>query len=123
MSIRPQTEKSWQAQVEQCLTLHGWRVYHTHNSRRSAKGWPDIAATCPRLRSTIFVELKTETGTPSDEQLAWLADLTASGEYARIWRPSDWAEVQRVARDGVRGRVHIVDDDGQSDSHTVGGAR
>lgn len=50
--------------------------YHTHDSRRSAKGFPDyILGTVP----IIAAELKAEGGTLTPDQADWLADLGAGG--------------------------------------------
>ena len=105
------TEREWQTQVVQCLKLHGWRVYHTYDSRRSQPGFPDLVASNIRLRATIHVELKTETGKTSPAQETWLSTIAASG-YARVWRPSDWDEVQRIAAQGpgdYRTRREVVE--------------
>ena len=36
------TEREWQAQVVSAAQALGWTTYHTHDSRRSNKGWPDL---------------------------------------------------------------------------------
>lgn len=91
-----QTEKQFQAQVIRYATLMGWRTYHTWLSVKSAAGFPDLVLVRrPRL---VFAELKSERGTPTDEQQAWLDDLRASGQQAFLWKPSDWDEIERVLR-------------------------
>ena len=77
-----QTEAQFQAVVIEYAELHGWRVYHTHDSRRSQAGFPDLTMVRaePRL---IFAELKSEGGKPTDEQTAWLLDLDRSGRGGR----------------------------------------
>ena len=37
-----ETEKGFQAAVVELARLRGWLVYHTYDSRRSAKGFPDL---------------------------------------------------------------------------------
>lgn len=89
------TEREWQAQVVDAARLMGWRVYHTHDSRRSAPGWPDLALVRDRL---VMAELKTETGRVSPEQQQWLALLDAAGVETHLWRPSDLDEVLAVLK-------------------------
>ena len=88
-------EREWQAQVVEAARLLGWRVYHTHDSRRSAPGWPDLALVRDRL---VMAELKTETGRVSPEQQQWLALLDAAGVETYLWRPSDLDEVLAVLK-------------------------
>ena len=57
-----QTEAQFQAVVIEYAELHGWRVYHTHDSRRSQPGFLDL--TMVRPPRLIFAELKSEDGNP-----------------------------------------------------------
>ncbi len=88
------TERQFQGGVEQLLRLYGWRYYHTHDSRRSSAGFPDLCAV--RGSRLVFIELKTETGRVSDEQKAWLADLENAGVEAYVWRPSDMERIPGI---------------------------
>ena len=88
-------EREWQAQVVGWAKTLGWRVYHTHNSRRSEPGWPDLALVRDRL---VMAELKTDTGRVSREQQEWLALLAAAGVETYLWRPSDQKQVLSVLR-------------------------
>jgi hypothetical protein len=83
------SEKSFQAAVLQVAQMYGWRFYHTHDSRRSPHGWPDLALVHPGQRRFLLVELKRENGRVSKPQEAWIADLSAAGVDVRVWRPSD----------------------------------
>ena len=88
------TEKQWQQQVVSLARQTGWnRIYHTHDSRRSAHGFPDLVLVRDRV---IFAELKTEKGKLSDAQQAWLDALRAAGAEAYIWRPSDLEQVAQI---------------------------
>ncbi len=94
-----QSEASFQSAVLELADLSGWRWYHTHDSRRSAAGFPDLVLV--RGDRLIFAELKTERGRVSEAQRAWLDDLTAvalacSGVEVYIWRPSHWPHIARV---------------------------
>lgn len=97
MSAREQmastmTEREWQALVVAFAELHGWTIYHTHDSRRSAPGFPDLVMA--RDARLIFAELKTSTGRVSRDQQRWLGLLerVAVGNpevEVAVWRPGD----------------------------------
>lgn len=84
-------EREFQAQVLQLAKLSGWFCYHTHDSRRSAAGFPDLVLV--RAPRVLFAELKSEKGQTRPEQAAWLEALRGcrSVEVA-LWRPRDWPE-------------------------------
>jgi hypothetical protein len=77
----------------------GWRRYHTHDSRRSPRGFPDLCMVHRRQDRCVFVELKQEAKGPSDEQVEWGEDLLAltTVEFY-LWRPTQWLDgtVKRV---------------------------
>jgi len=90
------TEAQFQRQVIQLAHLLGWRSYHTHDSRRSAAGFPDLVLCrerggVPRL---IFAELKVRKNRLSDEQQAWLTALVNTGAEAYEWRPEDFDDIR-----------------------------
>jgi hypothetical protein len=90
------TERDWQRQVVQLAQQLGWRVYHTHDSRRSAEGFPDLVLVRDRV---VFAELKREprVAVPvTAEQREWLAAIDGAGCEAYLWRPSDLDDVARV---------------------------
>jgi hypothetical protein len=84
------TERQWQSQVVEAARLLGWRVYHTHDSRRSEPGWPDLALVRDRL---VMAELKTDNGRVSKAQAGWLDALRTANVETYLWRPSDWDAV------------------------------
>jgi hypothetical protein len=92
------SEAAWQAQVIELAKLHGWRVYHTYDSRRSNAGFPDLV--CVKPGRLIVAELKRDGGRLTAEQQAWLAAFEAAGIEAWVWRPRDIAEVQAVLAGG-----------------------
>jgi hypothetical protein len=113
--LRTVSERAWEAQVEQTLALAEFAlIYHTHDSRRSRAGFPDIVAIradhARRLYTLVVVELKRETETPTFEQLRWLVTwLGIAGAIngtkcgvrivTGVWKPSDaeriWELLQR----------------------------
>lgn len=104
------TERAWQGQVLGLAAFYGWRAYHTHDSRRSQRGFPDLVLLRPP--EIIFAELKTRTGKASTEQAEWLDGLALVAASLRahlpeglgadeprfdvyLWRPADFDTVHR----------------------------
>ena len=81
------TEAQFQRQVIELAELYGWLVYHTHDSRRSQPGFPDLVLVRDRV---LYRELKTDTGKIRPDQRTWLIRLSEAGADAEIWRPSEW---------------------------------
>lgn len=71
--------------VVNAAEMGGWRHYHTHDSRRSAPGFPDLVLV--RSPEVLWRELKTTAGRVTAEQHAWIADLQDAGQDAEIVRP------------------------------------
>jgi hypothetical protein len=67
----------------------GYLAYHTHDSRRSEPGYPDLHLVHDGRGISMFRELKTRTGRISPDQRKWGAALTAAGHDFAIWRPVD----------------------------------
>lgn len=86
------TEKQLQDQILDMAKSLGWLAYHTHDSRRSQKGFPDLTLVHEKQRRLLFWELKSQKGRATPEQKVWMATLTAAGHVATIIRPSDWAD-------------------------------
>lgn len=91
------TERQFQGTVEDMARALGWRIYHTHDSRRSAPGFPDLVMIHVRQKRTLWRELKTARGRVSPSQREWLADLLAAREDAAVWRPTDLASGRILA--------------------------
>lgn len=79
------SEDVFQRQVEKLAESLGWKVYHTHDSRRSHRGWPDLVL--GRRGRVLFRELKTMKGRTTPDQKEWLELLNAAGHDAAVWRP------------------------------------
>lgn len=92
--MKPQkiTEKQFMSQVIQLAKLLGWLVYHTHDSRRSMAGFPDLLML--KGSSLIAAELKVGSNEPTAEQRAWLIAFASAGADAFIWKPSEWEEIE-----------------------------
>jgi hypothetical protein len=76
----------------------GYRCYHTHDSRRSEPGFPDLVLARPGR--VVVAELKRETGRLTDDQQDWLERLGGAGIECHIWRPSDYLDgrIEEVLR-------------------------
>lgn len=105
------TEAQLQSAVLRLCTLLGLSAYHTHDSRRSQPGFPDLVIAGPS--GSMFRELKTVRGRVSAEQEQWLTVLRAGGADARVWRPAELAnntiynELKVIARTHRQaGRYH-----------------
>lgn len=78
---------SLEANVLRLMADLGLWGYHTHDSRRSEKGWPDWVILGPS--GSLFRELKSERGTLSVEQRRVGSRLLRAGLDWSTWRPSD----------------------------------
>jgi len=60
--------------------------YHTHDSRRSPSGFPDLVTVGPW--GILYRELKKEKGRLTKAQQEWLNALSSAGANAGVWRPN-----------------------------------
>lgn len=81
-------ERDFQAAVLDMARTLGCVAYHTHDSRRSEPGFPDLVIV--GHRGVLFRELKTEKGRLSAAQNDWISRLARAGADVAVWRPSDW---------------------------------
>ncbi len=95
------------ALVVELAQLRGWLVYHTHDSRRSAPGFPDLVLSLARPPRLIFAELKTDHGRLTPDQVEWMSRLGAVGVETYLWRPQDFDAITEVlARPASSGGGH-----------------
>jgi hypothetical protein len=86
------SEKAFMQQVRDLARLRGWLCYHTHDSRRSEPGFPDLVLLKPPL--LLFVELKRDGEAPTKAQERWLGSLSGVARVSvQVWSPQDWDEV------------------------------
>ena len=100
------TEAQFQARVIAYAELRGWLVSHVENVTMAgkggrtvhrtpaARGFPDLVLA--RKGLVAFLEIKSETGQVSPEQLQWLAHLSGRGKP----KPDQWRSRGAVP-DGV----------------------
>jgi len=86
------SEEQFQRAVMDLARVSGWLVYHTHDSRRSQPGFPDLVLVHPKRGRLLFRELKATKGRVSPAQHEWLDALRAVGVDAAVWRPVHWVE-------------------------------
>ena len=91
------SEKAFQAYVVRFAQGQGFRVFHTHDSRRSEGGYPDLTMVRRgRARGrgqVIYAELKSMKGKVTREQQWWIDDLLDAGCEVFVWRPDQWNEI------------------------------
>lgn len=87
------------AEVRELAATFGWMTYHTHDSRRSEPGFPDLVLI--RGDRVLYRELKTNRGRLTPEQSAWLGALNEAGCEGGLWRPADLFSGQ--IRDTLKG--------------------
>ena len=90
-------ERDLQEQVRQLCADLGLYLYHTHDSRHSAAGFPDCWIINPKTGAVLYRELKTEYGQLSATQRAIGYALLAGRHDWAIWRPCDLAD-RTIAR-------------------------
>lgn len=86
------SEAQFQAKVVALARANAWAAYHTHDSRRSEAGFPDLVML--RRGRLVVAELKVGSNKTTADQDKWLA-LFADLPGARVfrWRPEDWSEI------------------------------
>jgi hypothetical protein len=88
-------ERDWQNTVVALAKALDWRVYHTHDSRRSDPGFPDLVLVRDRI---VYAELKNEAGRLSKAQADWRNAIQAAGGTWFLWRPDDYEDVRQTLR-------------------------
>lgn len=87
--LREEGPGGFRRQVQGAAVKLGWRAYHTHDSRRSDPGFPDLVLV--KGARIIFAEIKRETTRPTPDQVSWMASLdVVPCVEVYLWRPSDW---------------------------------
>ena len=91
----PISEKHFQQQVIDLAKLHGWKVYHTFDSRKSEPGFPDLVLV--RGEMLRFIEAKSETGRLSEAQTEWITALDAVKWIdTDVCQPRDWEYIKEI---------------------------
>ncbi len=97
------TERQLLDAVRDACRWSGLLCYHTFDSRRSERGFPDLVVL--GTRGILWRELKTERGRVTPDQREWLDRLRQAGADADVWRPSDWPARVLDEIHGIGGRL------------------
>lgn len=95
------TEANFQAQIVELAKAKNWMCYHTHDSRRSEPGFPDLVLV--RGPTALFLEVKAEKGHATPQQLIWIAAFDKVRRvHAAVVKPSHWDEIANVLAEAMR---------------------
>ena len=92
------SERDFQKNVWGFAKRRKWLCYHTHNSRGSVAGFPDLVLV--RGDRVVFAELKVGRNKRTQQQEVWATALNAVGgncEYY-CWSPEDMGDVMYILR-------------------------
>ena len=102
------SEKLFQESVMKLCKINNWMVAHMSPSsprpgvwKTDCKGFPDLVLTSMHQpsRGVLFVELKTNIGKLSAEQVEYAHRLINAGMEYYIWRPADTDKIiERLKR-------------------------
>ena len=111
MTRRKKEEEQLQDSIIALAKLLGYLHYHTHDSRRSPEGFPDLVLVHKKTGILIFIECKSKSGTLSCSQGNWATALIKSSARYFILRPKDWADgtVEAILKTGAKERTRIND--------------
>lgn len=90
------SEKEFMSQVIQLAQLFRWKIYHTHNSRKSVAGFPDLLML--RGAKMIVAELKVGRNKITSDQADWLTWFRVAGAKSYLWTPDHWSEIESVLK-------------------------
>ena len=97
------TEAQLLAVVRDACRWSALLCYHTFDSRRSERGFPDLCIV--GSHGVIFRELKTDRGRLTPDQRDWLDRLAEAGADVAVWRPADWPGRVLTELAGIGGRL------------------
>ena len=82
------SEGEFQSEVIKLFESQGYKCYHTHDSRKSQAGFPDLVLVNKEKGRLVIAELKSKKGKCSDAQADWLEALDAVRVISvHVWRP------------------------------------
>lgn len=91
----PETEAGFFDAIHDLALATGWdEPYHTHDSRHSAAGFPDVALA--RRGLVVFLELKVGKGRPSVDQYRWITRFRSAAIPAAVVWPRDWPAIEKL---------------------------
>lgn len=90
---RSRDEIEVQNQIIAVVKTLGYLTYHTHDSRRSEKGFPDLCIV--GFGKLMFIEFKAGKNTVTKEQQQWLDEFQIAGVDARLYHVDTWKNGNR----------------------------
>ena len=114
--VNLQTESEFESAVVELAHLRGWRCAGfrparvTRQGRETwetpvkydGKGWVDLVLVRPSSTAAkgriLFIELKSEQGTLSQEQKEWARAIIDAGGEWYCWKPSKWQELEATLK-------------------------
>tara|TARA_Y100000310_G_scaffold317685_1_gene370820 strand:+ start:3253 stop:3537 length:285 start_codon:yes stop_codon:yes gene_type:complete len=88
-------EEHFQLSIIELAKLRGYEhIYHTHDSRHSPAGFPDLIML--KGGRMIVAELKMPGKQPTEEQYFWLCAFSRLTDDVYLWYPEDRNEIERV---------------------------
>ena len=100
LSLSPQTEAEFQADVVKFAEDRGWRVHHCPDGEHMVRipdtgaGFPDLHLSRPPV--VMLRKLKRDGAPLPAYQAEYHEHLRACGLDVAVWRPADW---QRIANE------------------------
>ena len=83
---RESSEADFQNAIIKLAKQNGWLIYHTHDSRKSQSGFPDLIML--KGNYMIVSELKSRTGKLSEAQAQWIKAFEGVKiTNINIWKP------------------------------------
>lgn len=89
------SEKAFMGHVIEMAEAYGWTVWHDHDSRRNAAGFPDLVCMHPAY-GIVWIELKTETGYVRKGQREFIALIRRCRGRAFVARPRHRDALERL---------------------------
>lgn len=91
-------ERDFQRQFTRAADMTHWLNYHTVNSKKSRRGFPDSVLV--KGSTLLFAELKVPPNDLSPEQKVWIQALSRVERVeVHVWTPDDREEIsKRLAR-------------------------
>jgi hypothetical protein len=97
------TERDFQQIVTDLCDWLRLPWYHTHDSRRSNAGFPDLVIV--GKSAIIFAELKSATGRVTPAQTEWYRHLFEAGQHVYLWRPEDIYDIKSILEKLAKGTL------------------
>lgn len=89
-------EAGLQSSIVEVAARLGWLKYHTYNSQRSDFGYPDLTLVHEDKKRVVWMELKSDNGKTTPEQLMWLDALARCDMEVYLVFPKHLDEIIQI---------------------------